>query len=269
MGESTPRSWRAFGVLLAHFRTAQALTQAQLAERMTYSDESIASVEQGRRAATPAFVAAAEDALGTGGALKAMARLVAEELTVPAFFKGFAQIEAHAFSLNSYENALIPGLLQTEEYVRAVISARCPPLDDDEIERRVQGRLKRQEVLARKPPLVTRFIIDEAALRRPIGGRDVQKGQLLRLLECARLRNVQLQVLPMDLEENPGTDGPFLLVEGEDGRDLAYVEVQGVSFLISDPKEVSRFKARYGIIQTLALSPRESTGLIEKVAEEL
>ncbi|MFE2429703.1 Scr1 family TA system antitoxin-like transcriptional regulator [Streptomyces sp. NPDC059373] len=268
MGDGVPQSWGTFGLMLGHYRGLKGLTQAELGQRMGYSESQVASVEQGRRLALPDFVAKAEEVLGARDALFKLAKTISAD-GLPAFFANFAAIEAEAVTLYSYENHAIPGLLQTEAYARAVIGAYCPPLDDDEIERRVQARVGRQAALTRKPPLIAGFVLDEVALRHPIGGRMVQKNQLLRLLECGSMRNVQIQVMPTEVEEHPGMDGPFVLVEGVDRRDLAYIEVQEVSVLLADPTEVSVLKARYGIIRAQALTPRDSADLIRKLAEEL
>jgi transcriptional regulator with XRE-family HTH domain len=268
MGDGVPQSWGTFGLMLGHYRGLQGLTQAELGQRMGYSESQVASVEQGRRLALPDFVTKAEEVLGARGALFKLAKVLSAD-GFPAFFADFAGIEAEAVTRYSYDAHAIPGLLQTEDYVRAVIGARCPPLDDEEVDRRVRARMGRHSVLTRRPPLIAAFVIEEIALRRPIGGRAVQKGQLLHLLECGKLRNVQIQVMSSEVEEHPGMDGSLVLVEGADRRDQAYVEGQGVSVLISDSKEVSVLKARYGIIRAQALTPRDSADLIRKLAQEL
>jgi hypothetical protein len=216
----------------------------------------------------PEFVRKAEDALDARGALFKLEKTLSLD-GLPALLAEFAPIEAEAVTRYSYDAHVIPGLLQTEAYARAVIGAYCPPVDDEEVERRVRARMARQAVLSRTPPLIAAFVIEEAALRRPLGGRVVQNKQLLRLLECGAMRNLQIQVMPTEVEEHTGTDGSFVLVEGADRRDQVYVEGQGVSVLISDSKEVSILKARYGIIRAQALTPRDSADLIRKLAQEL
>jgi transcriptional regulator with XRE-family HTH domain len=268
MADGTPQSWATFGLMLGHFRGLKGLTQAELGQLMGYSESMVAAVEQARRPALPEFVRKAEDALDARGALFKLEKTLSLD-GLPALLAEFAPIEAEAVTRYSYDAQAIPGLLQTAEYARAAIGARCPPLDDDEVERRVQGRMARQAVLTRTPPIIAGFVVEEVALRRPLGGRAVQKAQLLRLLECGGMRNLQIQVMPIEIEEHPGLDGSLVLVEGADSRDQAYVEGQGVSVLISDSKEVSVLKARYGIIRAQALTPRDSSDLIRKLAQEL
>ncbi|MDX6352045.1 MAG: hypothetical protein QOF84_6835, partial [Streptomyces sp.] len=148
MGDGVPQSWGTFGLMLGHYRGLQGLTQAELGQRMGYSESQVASVEQGRRLALPDFVTKAEEVLGARGALFKLEKVLSAD-GFPAFFANFAAIEAEAVTLYSYENHAIPGVLQIEAYARAVIGARCPPLDDEEVERRVRARLGRQAVLAR------------------------------------------------------------------------------------------------------------------------
>jgi hypothetical protein len=176
----------------------------------------------------------------------------------PTWFVDFTLLEAEAVSMYLYSNHVIPGVLQTEDYARAVISARCPPLDDEEIESRVAARLERQGLLIRKPSPVLGFVIEEVVVRRPIGGKGVLRAQLARLLECATMRNVTLQVMPSLRETHTGLDGPLVLLETADGKNLAYVEGQGGSILVSDPKQVGTLSQRYGVIRAQALNPEES-----------
>jgi hypothetical protein len=163
---------------------------------------------------------------------------------------------------------LIPGLLQTEDYARALIAGHTPPLDDETIERRVAARLARQSLLLSKTALVIGFVIEEVALRRPVGGEAVLKGQLLRLLEVAALRNVSVQVMPTRRWEHNGLIGSMVLLETSERRTLAYTEAQGISMVVADRDEVSVFGQRYGIIRAQALGTEESTCLIEQLAGE-
>lgn len=266
-GESAA-ALKIFGAQVALFRGRIGLTQAELGERLGYSKSQIESVEQGRRVPQSDFINRAEEVLEAGGVLRAAAPHLAQA-RYPTWFQDFARLESEALSLQSYETHAIPGLMQTEAYVRALISARCPPLDDEDIETRVAARLDRQCLLTRKPPPVIGFVIEEVVLRRPIGGRETLRGQLWRLMECANLRNVSLQVMPTWRETHTGLDGPLVLLETPERRSLAYVEGQSGSFLLSERNEVGTLMQRYGIIRAQALSPEDSATLIEQVAGEL
>jgi transcriptional regulator with XRE-family HTH domain len=167
--DDRPAIWTGYGKLVKLFRERAALTQQQLAEQVGYSYEQVASVEQGRRPAKAAFTTAAERILGAGGVLSALQDDV-DLAKLPAFFMDFALIEAEAISRFSYDPLLVPGLLQTEDYARALFAGHCPPLDDDTIEQHVEARLHRQQLLTRTPIVQLCFIIGEAALANPVGG---------------------------------------------------------------------------------------------------
>ncbi|WP_432431044.1 DUF5753 domain-containing protein [Streptomyces hygroscopicus] len=121
-------------------------------------------------------------------------------------------MELEAVELHYYGALSLPGLLQTEGHAHAVFTARRPLLDEETIEQRMTARLARQEILTRWPPPLVTFTIEESVLQRPIGGRDVHREQLKRLLEVAPLRNVELQVMPTDRSDHPSLGGPFTLL---------------------------------------------------------
>jgi hypothetical protein len=143
-----------------------------------------------------------------------------------------------------------------------------PLLDEETIEQRVSARLERQSILTNWPPPMVNAVIEESVLRRRIGGKDVQQGQLKQLLERGELRNMSIQVLPMSCQDHAGMDGPFILLTPKGRPQLAYMEVQHVSKLISDPDQVRILAARYGTIRSQAHTPRESLDLIERMLGE-
>ncbi|MHA4815073.1 helix-turn-helix domain-containing protein [Streptomyces aculeolatus] len=255
---------RAFGRQQKILRDRLGITQPQLAEQIGYSEHMVAAVEQGQRIPRPEYIDQADVALDAGGLLKAMKEEVARA-RYPAFFEDFAALEKEAVELQVYDSQVINGLLQTEEYARAVLEARRPPVHEDIIQQRVAARLDRQAIFDRKPVPMLSFVLEETVLRRPIGGKSVLRGQLEHLLLVGRRPNVEIQVMPTDREEHAGLDGPLTLLETEDQRRIAYVEVQGTSQLIVERKKVREIEARYGIIRAQALTPRESLDFIEKV----
>ncbi|WP_407565543.1 Scr1 family TA system antitoxin-like transcriptional regulator [Streptomyces sp. 184] len=259
---------RAFGRQQKILRDRLGITQPQLAERIGYSEHMIAAVEQGQRIPRPEYIDQTDVALDAGGLLKAMKEEVARA-RYPAFFEDFAALEKEAVELQAYDSQVINGLLQTEEYARAVLGARRPPVHPDVIQQRVAARLDRQAIFDRQPPPMLSFVLEETLLRRPIGGKGVLRGQLEHLLLVGRRPNVEIQVMPTDREEHAGLNGPLTLLETEDQRRIAYVEVQGTSQLIVDRKSVHEIEVRYGIIRAQALTPRESLDFIEKVLGEL
>ena len=250
------------------WREAAGLTQAELAEAIGYGEDLVGAVERGRRIPRPEYLEAADRALGAGGKIAAMKRDVAE-VRYPKKVRDLKRLEAEAVELGAYNNSVIHGLLQTEAYARAVLSARRPPFTTDQLEQQVAARVARQEIVNdRAGRAAFSFVQCESTLRRPIGGRMVMRGQLERLLEVAAFHNVDLQVLPLSREENSGLDGSFRLLRLRDGTAAGHVEVAHISRVITEPKEVQLLDIQYGIIRAQALCPRESLALIEKVRGE-
>ncbi|MCP9208240.1 helix-turn-helix domain-containing protein [Streptomyces sp. NEAU-Y11] len=259
---------KGFGKQLKLLRERAGLTQAELASRVGYSTEQVASVECGRRIPKPELIDKADEVLEAGGLLKAM-KEEAVLARYPAFFRDAARLEAEAVEVQIYAHQAVPGLLQTEEYARAVFGMRRPLLDEEVVAQRVAARMARQEIFSVRPAPLLGFVIEESVLRKPFGGRQVLRGQLEQLLLIGEKRNVEIQVMPLSREDNAGVDGPLTLMTPKGGEQLAYVECQGQSTLLTDRDEVHAMAARYGIIRAQALTPRESATFIEKLLGEL
>ncbi|SDC80204.1 helix-turn-helix domain-containing protein [Streptomyces prasinopilosus] len=250
------------------WREAAGLTQAEFGAAIKYGEETVSCVERGRRIPRPEYLDAADEVLGAGGKISAMKRDVAE-VRYPKKVRDLKKLEEEATELCAYNNTVIHGLLQTEEYVRASVATRRPPFAEDEFEQHVAARMARQNILTETAPLrLFTFVQCESTLRRPIGGRMVMRRQLERLLEVGQLRNVDLQVLPLDREDNAGLAGSFRLLRLRDGSTVGHNEVQLVSRVITDPRKVQVLDIRYGTIRAQALTPRESLAFIEKVLGE-
>ncbi|MFP3988442.1 helix-turn-helix transcriptional regulator [Streptomyces sp. E11-3] len=261
-----PIAWRYCGSQIKLWRTEAGVSRQSLANESNYDYEYVKSMENGRRRPTLRLLQVADQVCGAGGKLTA-----AQEYLKPEKFLSYAEdyvrYEAEATDLSSYHPLHIPGLLQTEETVRALLSAYLPPLDDETIEERVAGRMERQAVLGKSTRAFS-FVIGEGALRNPVGGVEAHKRQLLRLLEAAEARNVMLQVLPF-LGAGPGVDGPFVLLEMVDHERVAYEEGQATGRLYSDPECVSIIAQRHAMILRQALRQDESVTFIRKLAEGL
>ncbi|MFJ8228439.1 Scr1 family TA system antitoxin-like transcriptional regulator [Streptomyces sp. NPDC094448] len=258
----------AFGRSMKTLRIRAGLEREELGKRLGYSASTIASFEQGRRIPPPRAIDRADGELDADGLLMLWKEEV-ERAQYPLFFQGMAQLEKEAMELLSYDTLAIKGLLQTEEYMRAVLAMRRPALDPEVIEQRVTARLARQEIFDRRPAPLLSFVLDESVLRRKYGGNGVLRGQLEQLLLTGRRRNVELQVMPLDSDDNAGIDGPFTVVTRNDGKKFVYAEAQGTSALETDPKQAALAAARYGIIRSQALTPRESLEFIERLLGEL
>ena len=213
------RAWFA-DELKAH-RNAHGWTQADVAAKTMYSESLIAQVETCRKAptpelaraldrvfATPGFTEDTPDAPGTSGTFgRMLVRL--RNLPFPASFRSFAPHEAEATALYIFEHSLIPGLLQTEAYARAILETH-PDVTEDVVIQRLAGRLSRQEILERDdpPPPVVCALIDQSALNREIGGPAAMRDQLLHLVAMSRRPNITVQVIP-NTGAHPGLLGAF------------------------------------------------------------
>ncbi|MFD9318660.1 helix-turn-helix domain-containing protein [Streptomyces sp. NPDC060053] len=259
---------RTVGKVIKMCRERKGMTQAELGAAIRYSEEQVSSVERGRRAPKTQLLEAADEALGAGGLIAGLQKDV-EEARYPKKVRDLKKLEGEAVEICAYDNSVINGLLQTEEYLRAVFRSRRPAFSEEEVEQLVAGRLARQKIVdgLRMIPAFS-FVHDEATLRRRVGGKMVLRRQLERLLQIGQMRNVEIQVLPLDREDNASLGGPFTLLRLREGNTVVHNEVQRTSRLISDRKEIQILELRYGVIRAQALPPQESLTFIEKVLGE-
>ncbi|WP_217253910.1 helix-turn-helix transcriptional regulator [Streptomyces sp. AC602_WCS936] len=256
-------SLRTFGAVVQALREHAGLSRVQFGEMVRFSKHTVESVELGRRMPDASFVERAEEALGNTGALRHSARFLTRgEAGLAVWFRQWARLERTAVNLCTYECRLIPGLLQSEGYVRALCENEIPPLPDETLETTVQVRMERQQLLRERPSTAFDFVIEEAVLMRRLGGKQVVAEQLDLLIELSLLRNVIVQVMPASSEQHACLSGPVRLLEMPDGRWRAYSEGQENGRLITDPKEVSRIHMRYARLRSQALSPKDSMGLL-------
>ncbi|WP_248001155.1 helix-turn-helix transcriptional regulator [Streptomyces sp. RPA4-5] len=256
------------GAQLAMYRIKAGLTQRGLSEVSTASEETIASVEQGRRALMPHLAAEFDQLLDTGGALAVGVAKLPPKEKYPIWAEEFIAYEKQAVALNWYEQGVLPGLLQTEDYARATFRSKIPHVDEETVERRVAARLERQQNLHKAVPVIASFVFSEAVVASKLGGREVMREQLSHLRTCADLDGVSIQILPLDREHHAGLDGPFVLVETADHQHLAYTEAQRSSVLIEDEDEVSILAQKYGMLRMQALNAEESMGLLDRLLGE-
>ncbi|MEU8352709.1 helix-turn-helix transcriptional regulator [Streptomyces sp. NPDC048845] len=265
-GEPEPtESLKAFGAVVKAFRKRARLTQEELAPRVRYSVQTVASIEQGRRFPPADFVERAEDVLDAFGALRGAARHLARRPGLASWFRQWAALEEEAVSLCTYECRVVPGLLQTEAYARAVTLSVPPPPTEAQVEQRVAARLERQRLLNKTPFIAFSFIIEQALIERQTGGRDTTVALIERLLECCTYTNVEVQVMPLHQPNHAGLDGSVQLLETAENRWLAYSEGQESGQLVSDPKAVSVLLQRYAKMRSQALTPEDSMSLLERI----
>jgi transcriptional regulator with XRE-family HTH domain len=265
--------------LRAH-RNAHGWTQADVAAKTSYSESLIAQVETCRKAATPELAKVldrvfatpgfTEDAPGTPGTPSTFGRLVARlrNLPFPASFRSFAPHEAEATALYTFEHSMIPGLLQTEAYARAILETH-PDVTEDVVSERLAGRLSRQAILDREdpPPPVVCALIDQSALNREIGGPVVMRDQLVHLVAMSRRPNITVQVIP-NTGAHPGLLGAFTVADLGGSPGIVNVEDIADGRVAEDAVTVSMVALRFHSLRGDALSKGASRDLIEGVIRE-
>ncbi|MFE9342918.1 helix-turn-helix domain-containing protein [Streptomyces olivaceus] len=261
-------SLRTFGEVVKAFRKRAGLTQEEFAPRVRYSLPTVASIEQGRRFPPGDFVDRAEEVLDAFGALRGAARHLSRQPGLASWFRQWARFEAEAVSLYTYECRVVPGLLQTEGYARAV-SFSVPPLPaEEEMNDRIAARMARHALLAtdRKPPTAFSFIVEQAVLERHTGGEEVTRELYDHLLSTVEQHwNVEFQLMPLRQPVHAGLDGPMQLAEAPDNRWFGYSEGQKNGRPITDRKEISVLHQRYAKMRSQALTPEDSLGLLKRM----
>lgn len=263
-------SLRTFGAVVQALREHAGLSRVEFAALVRFSKHTVESVELGRRMPDESFVERAEEALGNTGALrKAAGHLTRGEAGLAAWFRRWARLEKVAVSLCTYECRLVPGLLQSEGYARAVFEGTIPVITDEELETLLAVRMERQRMLYARPTVPFSFIVEEHVFRRKFGNVEQMRAMLDHVLEHSAPRNVTLQIVPLEAGLHACLDGPVQLLETPERRRLAYSEGQQNGRLIADPKEVSLLYQRYDKLRSQALNPDDSRGLLERLRGEL
>ncbi|MFH8655548.1 helix-turn-helix domain-containing protein [Streptomyces afghaniensis] len=259
---------RMVGALLALFREAAGYTQKSLGEIFVVGEQQIASIEQGRRPLKMDLAEQLDQLLDTKGALVAALSEMPEVDLIPLWAEEYLDREREAIAISVYASLAVPGQLQTENYARAVFRSRVPVYDEDEIEQLVATRMERQEIVHRKNPPTTSFVIWEAVLRDCLGGREVCAEQLRKLHEYAEMPGITIQVLPLGRTSHAGLDGPFVLLETPEHQRLAYMETQRGSQLIADPDGVGILTQKYAMLRTQALNTEDTRDLLDRLLGE-
>jgi hypothetical protein len=182
-------------------------------------------------------------------------------------FATYVGLEAAATSLSYFQSSIVPGILQTPEYARAMHEADWAEYTPERIEEHVEVRMRRQNLLAREdPPLRLSVVLDEAVLHRAVGGPTVMGAQLDRLIEAAKLPNVTIQVIPYITGAHPAMDGMFGILDfGNTAPSVVYVEGLMGFIYIEKPEDINRYRKVFEHLRNLALAPQESTELMAKV----
>lgn len=246
-----------FGSELRRHRTLAEMSQESLAARINYGPSLIGMIETAQRMPTLEFALACDETLDTGGALERLWPLVSRE-RYPSWFGEWREIEREATALRTWEPLVVPGLLQTDDYARALLRS-------DEA---VMARLERQAILVREQPAppTLRVVIDESVLMRPVGSKEVMRAQLEKLLKDTENHRISIQIVPMGV--HPGLQGGFVLATTPMGAVVGYLETAARGQVTINPHDLSAMNEAYEAIRTEAVSRTESLSLIAKTVEK-
>jgi len=247
-------------------RDRAGLTQDELAARVNYSTTLVAMVESLKRVPQADLAARLDDVLATPGTFGRLQERL-RSLPFPASFRPFAAYEDLAVALRNFENCLIPGLLQTEDYARAVLSAR-PNTNEDEVDELVAVRLARQAILNRDDPPALWVVVDEGVLTREIGSPKTMAGQLQHLADMAARPNITIQVIPFSAGAHIGLQGAFIIAEFADTPPVAFLATATDGQTIEDASAVARALFTFDNLRSEALPRKASREQIQRLAEE-
>jgi transcriptional regulator with XRE-family HTH domain len=265
---------RRLGAELRRLREAAGLTIDRVAEELECSPSKVSRIETGQVSATPRDV---RDMLGLYGVddarLEAMVQVAREArqrgwwqkfVDVPDGVPAYVGLETAATSIDVYMALLVPALLQTPDYARAVIAAVRPDLPRSEIDRRVELRLRRQDLLGQERPPRMRVLLDDTVLRRPVGGPAVMAAQRRRLLADADRPAVTIQVLEAGAGAHAGMDGPFTIFgfPAPAERDVVALDSAADALYLEDAEDVARYRRVFELLLPAARSPEDSAAII-------
>ncbi|MFE7759982.1 helix-turn-helix domain-containing protein [Streptomyces sp. NPDC057438] len=248
-------------------REAVGMRVADFAVAIGYGEDLVYKIEAGKRIPRQEYLDKSDEVLEAGGLVSAAWEDV-KKVRYPKKVRELGKLEGQAVEIGVYECNSVNGLLQTPDHARALIEAAQPPYSPDDVERMVAARLARQAVFERDPAPSVHFVLEEAPLRRQVGGTMVWRRQLERLLEVGRLNHVTLQVMPTNTDAHPGLDGKIELLKFPDGTAVGRAEGKFNGRPVSDPRQLRILELRYGTIRAQAFPPRESLAFIERLLGE-
>jgi transcriptional regulator with XRE-family HTH domain len=264
-GTASPLAF--FGAELRRARNEVGLSQEQLGQRIGYSAALVGKVETGDRAPTQDLARRCDEALDAKGLLARVYDLARRwDGGYPSWFAGWIDRERQATSLCWWEPLLVPGLLQTADYARAILAVE-PHASEDELEEIVRARIERQAILDRPDPPSLWVIVDESVLYRRIGTGKIIYDQLSRMVALARQPRITIQVVPNDVGAHVGLLGAFAIATGN-GADTVYMESPDKGHTTELPSVAAKLTETFNILRGEALSPAASRELVMKVAEE-
>ncbi|MEW2117171.1 helix-turn-helix transcriptional regulator [Streptomyces sp. NPDC005474] len=262
---SSPRAF--LGAELRHAREAAGLSQDELGRPLFVSGSFIGQLEAGTRRMMHDLAVQIDKILGTKDFFERNCAALAKS-KYPDHFAEAADAEAVATAIRQYAQLLIPGLLQTRAYAEAVFRAYKPLVQDPEIDEDVANRLDRARILANPTTPLFWSVLDEAVLRRVVGGPAVMAEALRHVAALIRQHRIIVQVLPFGAGAHASMEGSLKLMEFDDAPPLSFVEALNLGKLQDDPATVTQHTLLFNLLQAAALSPQDSLALIEAVAHD-
>ena len=269
---------RELGARLRALRTAAGMTVDDVAVRMEVSPAKISRLETGARGVSVADVrflcelfevSTEERDRLLNLTRESRRRSWWQQYGLPDSIQTYTGLEDAAVSIHQYETSLVPALLQTADYARAVTAGTAPDASLEQVEQLVQARLTRQDRLTTADALELWAVVDEAALQRPIGSAAIMREQLASLVERSRRSNVTVQILPLEAGAHPGMNSAFTLLQLEEVNDLVYVEGLIGNFFLQSAGDLARYRRAFDQLRAIALSPRDSRDRMSRTAERL
>jgi len=268
MTEAESSASNAFAAELRAQRAQRGWTQVELGQKIGFSGSFISDVERGDRFASLVFAQACDREMVLPGTF-ARIHEIARRDAYPSWFSPAVDYERSAVRIQAWELGAVPGLLQTEAYARALISATKPQDSTDAIERLVLARLERQEILTRDNPPRLWYVLDESVTRRVVGSELlVMAGQLERLISVARQPGIVIQILPFGAGDHAGTDGPVTVYEFQDRPPVGYAEASGGGRIVEDVSEVAEMVTTLNALRASALSPRATLDMLSEIRSD-
>ncbi|WP_026123487.1 helix-turn-helix domain-containing protein [Nocardiopsis chromatogenes] len=259
---------RKFGLEVRRRREKAGLPQKRLADTVPMSQSMLSGIELGQKTPKREFVAAIDHVLTAGGALLRKWDAMASADGFPDWFRDVAELERQATEIWEYHPLLIPGLLQTEEYIAAIIRSGNPAIAESELGEQVRARLKRQEVLQRNDAPLLLAVLDELWLHRAVGSREIMRGQMERLVEASESPRVTIQVVPGETLRHPGHDGAFKLITVPERGQVVYTETRASGYSHEDDETIEDYTRVFADLRGAALPEEASRNLLGKIVEE-
>lgn len=269
MTRNSKPQWRRLGHELRVLRKKAGMTQAQVATATNMVDSHVSAWERGTRGMTKEQAAQLDQIFDTNGLVSRAWKNMHAMEALPAWYEEVPQLEQAVSELREYQSQVVPGLIQTPEYSKALIQDSAPWASATDVDRMVESRMQRQEILNKEHPPLLSMVVEAPAIGRAIGGGPVLKGQLEQILSLIKKGVVRFQVMPPDAQCHPGASGPFRIYTFPDKPMVASAEHMGGERLMDEMIMVQHCITIFGILQSESLSPRASVDLIRKVKDEI